>query len=301
MYNKLFLANTVCQQSAIDRRSLVEVSITFIRTAFLLRFFKMAVNVYSTSGTTENLSRHEMLNWVNDCLQSGFTKVEQLCTGTAYCNFMDMLFPGSVALRKESFLKMGVNKVVPVDKLIKGKFQDNFEFLQWFKKFFDANYDGRPYNALLARGEEPMPPADGISKATGSKATVPRRAAAAVASERVAKPVTKQAVFARPNSAARSTAGDHGPSNGQANLTDQRIQDLTEQLKELELQHANLEKERNFYYGKLRNIEVIAQSCADSGAGMNAETVLEVLYATEEGFASPAEGETAEEDVEETY
>ncbi|KRY87705.1 Microtubule-associated protein RP/EB family member 1 [Trichinella pseudospiralis] len=280
----------------------------------------MAVNVYSTSGTTENLSRHEMLNWVNDCLQSGFTKVEQLCTGTAYCNFMDMLFPGSVALRKvkwstkleheyiqnfkvlqESFLKMGVNKVVPVDKLIKGKFQDNFEFLQWFKKFFDANYDGRPYNALLARGEEPMPPADGISKATGSKATVPRRAAAAVASERVAKPVTKQAVFARPNSAARSTAGDHGPSNGQANLTDQRIQDLTEQLKELELQHANLEKERNFYYGKLRNIEVIAQSCADSGEGMNAETVLEVLYATEEGFSSPAEGETAEEDVEETY
>ena len=25
-----------------------------------------------------------------------------------------------------------------MDKLIKGKFQDNFEFCQWFKKFFDA-------------------------------------------------------------------------------------------------------------------------------------------------------------------
>ncbi|KRX70929.1 AP-3 complex subunit sigma-2, partial [Trichinella sp. T6] len=239
--------------SAIDRRSFVEVALTFIRLpqiwAILLKqcfegsvivlrnlklsLFKMAVNVYSTSGTTENLSRHEMLNWVNDCLQSAFTKVEQLCTGTAYCNFMDMLFPGSVALRKvkwstkleheyiqnfkvlqEGFLKMGVNKVVPVDKLIKGKFQDNFEFLQWFKKFFDANYDGRPYNALSARGEE---------------------------------------------------------------------------LKELEMEHTNLAKERDFYYGKLRDIEILAQNCAEAGKGMNAETVLEVLYATEKDDAKLAD------------
>lgn len=36
--------------------------------------------------------------------------------------------------------------------MIKGRFQDNFEFLQWFKKFFDANYDGRDYDGLDARG-----------------------------------------------------------------------------------------------------------------------------------------------------
>lgn len=41
--------------------------------------------------------------------------------------------------------------MIPVDKLIKGRFQDNFEFLQWFKKFFDANYDGREYDALESR------------------------------------------------------------------------------------------------------------------------------------------------------
>lgn len=54
----------------------------------------MAVNVFSTSATTENLSRHDMLSWVNDCLQSSYIKVEELCTGAAYCQFMDMLFPG---------------------------------------------------------------------------------------------------------------------------------------------------------------------------------------------------------------
>ena len=26
-----------------------------------------------------------------------------------------------------------------MDKLVKRRYQDNFEFLQWFKKFFDAN------------------------------------------------------------------------------------------------------------------------------------------------------------------
>lgn len=35
--------------------------------------------------------------------------------------------------------------------MIKGRFQDNFEFLQWFKKFFDANYDGHDYNPCAAR------------------------------------------------------------------------------------------------------------------------------------------------------
>jgi len=41
----------------------------------------MAVNVYSTSVTTDNLSRHDMLAWVNDCLGSSYTKIEEMCSG----------------------------------------------------------------------------------------------------------------------------------------------------------------------------------------------------------------------------
>lgn len=63
----------------------------------------MAVNVYSTNVTSENLSRHDMLAWVNDCLQSNFAKIEELCTGAAYCQFMDMLFPGSVPMKRIKF------------------------------------------------------------------------------------------------------------------------------------------------------------------------------------------------------
>ena len=46
---------------------------------------------------------------------------------------------------------------VEVDKLVKAKFQDNFEFLQWFKKFFDANYSGDgDYDPVKARGGQAL-------------------------------------------------------------------------------------------------------------------------------------------------
>lgn len=41
----------------------------------------MAVNVFSTSVTSDNLSRHDMLVWINDSLQINLTKIEMLCTG----------------------------------------------------------------------------------------------------------------------------------------------------------------------------------------------------------------------------
>merc|ERR1719210_1650375 len=92
-----------------------------------------------------------------------------------------MLFPGCIQLKKvkfvtkleheyiqnfkvlqASFKKMNVDKIVPVDKLIKGRFQDNFEFVQWFKKFFDANYDGSPYDAGAARGNQSLGSTNGV-------------------------------------------------------------------------------------------------------------------------------------------
>lgn len=43
----------------------------------------MAVNVYSTSVTSDNLSRHDMLAWINESLQMNLTKIELLCSGEA--------------------------------------------------------------------------------------------------------------------------------------------------------------------------------------------------------------------------
>lgn len=52
-------------------------------------------------------------------------------------------------------------QVIPVEKLVKGRFQDNLDFIQWFKKFFDANYDGKEYDPVEARqGQDAIPPPD---------------------------------------------------------------------------------------------------------------------------------------------
>jgi len=40
-----------------------------------------AVNVYSTNVTADNLSRHDILMWVNDTLQCSYSKIEELCSG----------------------------------------------------------------------------------------------------------------------------------------------------------------------------------------------------------------------------
>lgn len=52
-------------------------------------------------------------------------------------------------------------QIIPVEKLVKGRFQDNLDFIQWFKKFFDANYDGKEYDPVEARqGQDAIPPPD---------------------------------------------------------------------------------------------------------------------------------------------
>merc|ERR1719319_1666712 len=113
-----------------------------------------------------------------------------------------MLFPGSIQLKKikfdtklehgcinnfkllqGAFKKMNVDKIVPVDRLVKGRFQDNFEFLQWFKKFFDANYGGQEYDACdmrggtdLGSGGKPGRPVGGPPRAVSN---MPKRSPAA--------------------------------------------------------------------------------------------------------------------------
>lgn len=58
-----------------------------------------------------------------------------------------------------------------------------------------------------------------------------------------------------------------------------------------------LEKERDFYFGKLRDIEVMCQE-SESENNPIIQKILDVLYATEEGFAPPdeVEGGAGEED-----
>jgi RP/EB family microtubule-associated protein len=264
-----------------------------------------------------------MLAWVNDCLQSQFSKIEELCTGAAYCQYMDMLFPGSVPMKRvkfrtnleheyiqnfkilqAAFKKMNVDKIIPIDKLIKGRFQDNFEFLQWFKKFFDANYDGRDYDAMGAREGVGMgfgAPNTSVSKGNGhappaSKIGSAARHHVALASstsrEKI-RPTTRVApVRAAPAPTARAPAGK-APAN---NVVNHQIDELTNQMMDMRLNLEGLEKERDFYFSKLRDIEILCQEAEEGGQSELVQKILDILYATEDGFAPP--DEIANEDEE---
>ena len=90
----------------------------------------MAVNVYSTSVTTDNLSRHDMLAWVNQSLDARLTKIEEMCTGAAYCQFMDMLFPGKTNILTLKVFNFHVTHCCPFSGSIpikKVKFRTNLE------------------------------------------------------------------------------------------------------------------------------------------------------------------------------
>ena len=45
--------------------------------------------------TMMQILRHDMLAWVNGSLQSQIGKIEEMGTGAAYCQLMDILFPGA--------------------------------------------------------------------------------------------------------------------------------------------------------------------------------------------------------------
>ena len=105
-------------------------------------------------------SKSEILKWLNNTLKLNVTRIEQASTGAIYCQLLDVLYPGKVKMQKvnwkasqeldflqnlkvlqQSLTDLGINKEIDISKIAKGRYQDNFEILQWFKGFFD-NFPG---------------------------------------------------------------------------------------------------------------------------------------------------------------
>ena len=149
--------------------------------------------------------------------------------------------------------------MVPVDKLVKGRFQDNFEFVQWFKKFFDAN----------SRYGRQQPQCDGLVERGGPSVSVPE-----TPSRRVTRSLST--VRRSPSSPARrlrraSSSSSHLESSA-------TMESLSLQLVELRLTLEGLERERDFYFGKLARIEEVV---AEPGDSQGIATIRDILYRAE--------------------
>ena len=111
-------------------------------------------------------SKSDIIKWVNSVLKLNITKIEQACTGAIYCQLLDSIFIGKVKMNKvnwkanneneflqnlkilqQSLIDCNINKNIDIGKLAKGRYQDNFEILQWFKAFYtNKNPDPSLYN-----------------------------------------------------------------------------------------------------------------------------------------------------------
>lgn len=57
---------------------------------------------------------------------------------------------------QNAFDKNGIKRHIEVNKLVKAKYQDNLEFCQWLKAYFEKNYNGEPYDALGRRKNQEL-------------------------------------------------------------------------------------------------------------------------------------------------
>lgn len=94
----------------------------------------------------------------------------------------------------------------------------------------------------------------------------------------MAKPAPKPAPA--PTASNRSLNATKASSN---NASNQAIEDLSNQLMDMRLNLEGLEKERDFYFSKLRDIEILCQEADESETSPIITKILDILYATEVG------------------
>lgn len=168
----------------------------------------------------------------------------------------------------DCFTKHGIDRTVPVESLIKCKMQDNLEFLQWSKRFWDQYFPGGEYDAVARRKATGPPMTGGVAPASARSST---------GTSTTRKPGATPVNRAAPRSLGSAAGGS-------------AMKQENDQLKEA---IAGLEKERDFYFSKLRDIELLIQNAIeinpkieedDGGLVKNIQTI---LYSTEEGFEIP--------------
>ena len=141
--------------------------------------------------------------------------------------------------------------------------QDNLEFLQWTKRFWDQYFSGNDYDALSRRkgsgapsaGPPPVARTSGASTGAARRGTTPTAAAATRPMRTGGVSAASSAVLAENNQLKETVTG--------------------------------LERERDFYFSKLRDIELLIQQGIEldpeieKDEGGLVKQIQAILYSTE--------------------
>jgi microtubule-associated protein, RP/EB family len=136
--------------------------------------------------------------------------------------------------------------------------QDNLEFLQWMKRYWDQYFPGGDYDAIARR------------KASGAPVSTGTRAPAASATRRTG-----------------TTAAAPRTRTPQSGATGAATQALREENAVLKETVQGLERERDFYFSKLRDCELLVQQAIDADPEIEKDEnslvkqIQTILYSTE--------------------
>lgn len=261
------------------------------------------------------VSKNDLLKWINDFFKIDIVKIEQSCTGALHCQIIDAIHPGKVKMHKvkwnakheheftanfkilqQAFEEMKIKKFVDVEKLIKGKYQDNLEFLQWMKRYFDINYSGSVYDALTRRGGSNLETDNMTKKRDCSKPHTDKLIAKPknqVGNANTKIHTNNQGKVLKPSNStknitvdvnqdlklreeAKTTSQEQMNSNNwsleqmqreyeemkdlygnKLEIANDEIKTSKEEISTLKVAIAEIGRERDFYYSKLRDLEVL--------------------------------------------
>uniref|UniRef100_A0A7C8YLE3 Calponin-homology (CH) domain-containing protein n=1 Tax=Opuntia streptacantha TaxID=393608 RepID=A0A7C8YLE3_OPUST len=236
------------------------------------------------------VGRSEILAWINSTLHLNLSKVEEACSGAVHCQLMDAVHPGIVPMHKvnfdakneyemiqnykvlqDVFNKLKITKNIEVNKLVKGRPLDNLELLQWMKRYCDSINNGtiNDYNPLERR-EACKGGRETSKKSTASQPSTKSSTA-------TAKSHSTQA--SRKNDASSAHAANQA-AKAPKPVSDGGIQ-YDKQITELKLSIDSLEKERDFYFAKLRDVEILCQNPSIEHLPV-VEAIKKILYAVDD-------------------
>ncbi|KAJ6841895.1 microtubule-associated protein RP/EB family member 1C-like [Iris pallida] len=210
---------------------------------------------------------------------------------------MDAVHPGLVPMHKvnfdakseyemiqnykvlqDVFNKLKITKHIEVNKLVKARPLDNLEFMQWMKRYCDSVNGGvlNSYNALERR-----------ENCKGGKEANKRAAPAQVSSK-------SSTVASKVHPLHNTRRNEGNPTNGSQKppkpASAAAGQAYDEKITELKLFVDSLEKERDFYFAKLRDIEILCQSPEIEQLPI-VGAIQKILYATEDDPSVVAEAQ----------
>jgi len=260
------------------------------------------------------VSRTDLLTWVNGLLQVSLSKVEQCASGAIYCSILDACHPGSVGMRKVNWMaradhefipnykvlqaafdKLNIERYVDVDKLIRAKYQDNLEFLQWMKCYWEREGSGRQGYEPAAQREGKSIPAwaravTGVlySGATEKENLRPRMApqVRGPPAEADKKAIIKTGGYpvagaSRPMSSSGAKTPRSVNSSAETEILKAKLETTQEEMSELRATLDGLERERDYYFRKLRDVEIL---CTTLQAKMDPSLTAEKIVADVQGI-----------------